>query len=88
VSGGGGASLYQVEPQSFSAYAESTHHTVFVTLDGCTLTLQAIKPDGTIFDTSTLTKPCVHPNPEPTTDPFPTIELMWPLYLPVVWKVF
>ena len=31
------APLYPVNPQSFSAYAESTYHTVFVTVDGCTL---------------------------------------------------
>ena len=82
VSGGGGASVYPVLPQSFSAYAESTHHTVFATVDGCTLTLQAVKPDGTIFDSATLTKPCLVPTPEPT----PSIELNWQVFLPVIWK--
>lgn len=56
VSGGGGARLYQVVPQSFSAYAESTYHTVYITVAGSTLTLQVIKPDGTVFDSTTLIK--------------------------------
>jgi predicted phosphodiesterase len=75
VSGGGGGPLYPVKPQSFSAYAESTYHAVFATLTGCKLTLQAIKPDGTVFDSTTLTKNCP-----------PPIELKWPLDLPVVWR--
>jgi predicted phosphodiesterase len=82
VSGGGGASLYQVNPQSFSAYAETTYHTAFVTVDGCTLTLQAVKPDGTVFDSTTLTKTCLSPTPEPTS----VIELGWQIFLPVIWK--
>jgi hypothetical protein len=65
VSGGGGASLYQVVPQSFSAYAESTYHAVYVTLDGYTLTLQAVKPDGSVFDSLVLT----HTAPLPPSAP-------------------
>jgi predicted phosphodiesterase len=72
VTGGGGASLYPVNPQPFSAYAESTYHTVFVTVDGCTLSLQAVKPDGAVFDSTTLTKPC--------------ITLDKHIFLPVIWK--
>jgi acid phosphatase type 7 len=71
VSGGGGASLYKVNPQSFSAYAETTHHTVFVSINGCALNLQAVKPDGTVFDTLALNKACAEPTPEPT--PVPTL---------------
>ena len=82
VSGGGGGPLYPVVPQSFSAYAESTYHTVFVTVAGCTLTLQAIKPDGTVFDSTTLTKTCLVPAAGPT----PSIESGAPLFLPVIWK--
>jgi hypothetical protein len=82
VSGGGGGPLYPVVPQSFSAYAESTYHTVFVTAAGCTLTLQAIKPDGTVFDSTTLTKICLAPTAEPT----PRIEFGGPLFLPMIWK--
>ncbi len=82
VSAGGGASLYPVVPQIFSAYAESTHHVVFVTVDGCSLTLQAIKPDGTIFDSTTLTKACLVPTPEST----PDIKFGWQIFLPVIWK--
>jgi len=82
VSGGGGGPLYQVNPQSFSAYAETTYHTVLATLDGCTLTLQAVKPDGTIFDATTLSKTCLVPTPIPT----PIIEFDWHFFLPVIWK--
>ncbi len=72
VSGGGGASLYEVDPQPFSAYAESTHHTVLVNITGCLLHLQAIRPDGTVFDSTTLAKPC-----------FPLDKHF---FLPVIWK--
>ena len=82
VSGGGGGPLYQVNPQSFSAYAETTYHTVLATLDGCTLTLQAVKPDGTIFDATTLSKTCL----VPTLIPTPIIEFDWHFFLPVIWK--
>jgi hypothetical protein len=83
VTGGGGASLYQVNSQPFSAYAETTHHTLFVTVEGCALTVMAIKPDGTLFDATTLSKPCSPPTPAPT----PEIEFDWPVFLPVIWKV-
>ncbi len=86
VSGGGGGPLYQVNPQPFSAYAETTYHTVFATLDGCTLTLQAIKPDGTVFDATTLEKTCAIPTPEPTATPAAIITLDGPCFLPVIWK--
>ncbi len=82
VSGGGGGPLYPVVPQPFSADAESTTHTVFVSVDGCTLTLQAIKPDGTVFDSTTLTKTCL----VPTAEPVPGLQLGAPLFLPVIWK--
>jgi 3',5'-cyclic AMP phosphodiesterase CpdA len=92
VSGGGGGPLYPVVPQSFSADVESTAHTVFVSVDGCTLTLQAVKPDGTVFDSTALTKDCLVPTPEPTLaptftpTPIPSFELEGPMFLPVIWK--
>jgi acid phosphatase type 7 len=82
VSGGGGASLYQVNPQPFSAYAETTYHTVFVRINGCTLTLEAVKPDGIVFDTTTLTKTCLVSTSEPTF----SFTLEGPIFLPVIWK--
>ena len=94
VSGGGGGPLYQVNPQSFSAYAETTYHTVLATLDGCTLTLQAVKPDGTIFDATTLLAAGVAPpalaappaSGRWTIGPPPIIEFDWHFFLPVIWK--
>ncbi len=90
VSGGGGADLYKVKPQPFSAYAESTYHTVLASIDHCALTLQAIKPDGTIFDKTTLTKDCpapaVAPAPLPTPTPRIDFVVSGPVFLPVIWK--
>ena len=92
VSGGGGGQLYQVNPQPFSAYAETTYHTVFVSIDQCQLTLRAVKPDGTIFDSTTLTKECAAPTltptstDEPTPAPSATFAPVAPCYLPIIWK--
>ncbi|MBI5566807.1 MAG: metallophosphoesterase [Chloroflexi bacterium] len=90
VSGGGGASLYNITPQTFSAYAETAHHAVVVDVDGCALSLQAVKPDGTIFDTLTLNKVCAEPTPVPTQtpSPMPTITFMPSslIFLPVFLK--
>jgi hypothetical protein len=51
---------------------------VFVTVEGCVLTAMGIKPDGTVFDATTLTKVCVVPTP--------IIEFDWHIFLPVIWK--
>ncbi len=79
---GVGASLYPAIPQSFSAHVESTFHTVFAIVDGCALKLQAVQPDGTVFDSTTLTKTCHASMPVPT----PNVELSGQIFLPVVWK--
>jgi hypothetical protein len=90
VSGGGGASLYNVNPQSFSAYAESTYHAVLVDVNGCALNLQAVKPDGTVFDTLVLNKVCAAPTLVPTLTPNPTPTLVFTptgwIYLPILLK--
>jgi 3',5'-cyclic AMP phosphodiesterase CpdA len=90
VSGGGGASLYNVTPQSFSAYAEKTYHAVVVDVDGCTLNLQAVKPDGVVFDTLALNKVCAEPTPVPTLTPGPTPTITFTpsawIFLPVLLK--
>jgi hypothetical protein len=87
VSGGGGASLYNVTPQAFSAYAETAYHAVVVDVDGCALSLQAVKPDGTVFDTLTLNKVCAEPTPVPTQTPSPTPTITFTpsawIFLPV-----
>lgn len=87
VSGGGGASLYNVNPQPFSAYAETAYHAVLVTVEGCEVRLEAVRPDGVVFDTYALNKPCPAPTPTPTTTPAPTatphFEPPGWLYLPV-----
>ena len=90
VSGGGGASLYTVVPQSFSAHAETAYHAVDVQVTGCRVTVQAVKPDGTVFDSLSLTKNCLVPTVEPTLTiaPTPTIDFTpasW-VYLPILLK--
>lgn len=90
VSGGGGASLYAVDPQPFSAYAESTYHAVYVTVSACVVQLQAIKPDGTVFDALTLSHDCPAPTATPIASlvPTPTLDFTptaW-LYLPIMLK--
>ena len=59
VSGGGGASLYELaSPIGFtSAYSASIYHHVFVSIDQYTVTMQAVDRYGSVFDTAVLTHP-------------------------------
>ncbi len=50
VTGGGGAGLYQVGRNPWTAHAASVHHVVRAEVRGCTLDLQAVAADGTVFD--------------------------------------
>jgi predicted phosphodiesterase len=56
TTGGGGASLYDVDSSWFTAYAESTLHFVHVLVDGGRLQLDMIRDDGSTGDTMTLMK--------------------------------
>ncbi|MCX7995002.1 MAG: metallophosphoesterase family protein [candidate division WOR-3 bacterium] len=56
VCAGGGAPLYNVGRSEWTAYSERTHHFCLVKVKKKELFLQAIKPDGTIFDTLRLFK--------------------------------
>jgi acid phosphatase type 7 len=56
VTGGGGAPLYDVGHNSWTVYAEKTYHYCLLAVNSTTLSFKAIKPDGVIFDTFTLTK--------------------------------
>ncbi|MFC1714490.1 metallophosphoesterase family protein [Candidatus Poribacteria bacterium] len=53
VTGGGGAPRYSVnaKPNPYQVYAESTLHFTKVRVDGAQLTLEMIRPDGTVGDT-------------------------------------
>jgi 3',5'-cyclic AMP phosphodiesterase CpdA len=55
VAGGGGKSLHPSMPEAFTAYDESVYHFVVVDVTGPTLTLRAIRRDGTEMDRMTLT---------------------------------
>jgi hypothetical protein len=50
ITGGGSAPLYGVDMRRWLAYAEATHHFCLVRIMGSKLILEAIKPDGTVFD--------------------------------------
>ncbi len=50
VTGGGGAPLYDPDTASWIAYSEKTYHCCKVDVNGLSLRMDAIKPDGTIFD--------------------------------------
>jgi len=56
VSGGGGASLYPVHAQPFTAFASSVHHAVEVRVAGCVLSLRAVDATGAMFDRIALSK--------------------------------
>ena len=50
VSGGGGRRLYPAGKGRLTAYSKSAHHAVLVSVDGRRLSLEAVEPDGTVFD--------------------------------------
>lgn len=50
VTGGGGSSLYDNGQSPWTIYSEKTHHFCFLTANETTLTFEAIKPDGLVFD--------------------------------------
>ena len=54
VTGGGGAPLYEVYGDWFTAYAESINHFILADVANCTLTLEAIDTEGTVFDSFTI----------------------------------
>jgi 3',5'-cyclic AMP phosphodiesterase CpdA len=56
VSGGGGKSLHSSTPQPFTAFTEVVFHFVVVDVMGPSLTLRAIRRDGTEMDRMTITK--------------------------------
>jgi 3',5'-cyclic AMP phosphodiesterase CpdA len=50
VSGGGGRRLYPAGKGRLTACSRSAHHVVLGRVDGGRLTLEAVEPDGTVFD--------------------------------------
>jgi 2',3'-cyclic-nucleotide 2'-phosphodiesterase (5'-nucleotidase family) len=55
VSGGGGATLYEVGRNEWTQYAASVYHFTVVNISGGKLTFDAKTPDGKTFDSFTLT---------------------------------
>jgi predicted phosphodiesterase len=50
VSGGGGRRLYPAGKGRLTARSKSAHHAVLVRVDDGRLSLEAVEPDGTVFD--------------------------------------
>jgi hypothetical protein len=50
VTGGGGAPLYDVGHSPWTMYSEKTYHYCLLAANSTLLTFEAIKPDGTVFD--------------------------------------
>ena len=57
VTGGGGKRLYGVRRDARTAASASAHHATLVRVRGDHLTLEAVKPDGTILDRFDLRRP-------------------------------
>ena len=56
VTGGGGAPLYDVGNSPWTVYSEKTYHYCLLTTNSSLLTFEAIKPDGTVFDSFMIPK--------------------------------
>jgi hypothetical protein len=69
VTGGGGAPLYQVGRDTFTAFSASVDHYVRATAGDCTLRVEAVRIDGVIFDSVELNR-CTAPAP----DAYPEVE--------------
>ncbi|HLM77101.1 MAG TPA: metallophosphoesterase [Rubrobacteraceae bacterium] len=57
VSGGAGKSLYKAGKSKWTACSRSAYHAVFVRIEGEHLSLEAVKPDGTVLDRLVLDRP-------------------------------
>jgi hypothetical protein len=66
VTGGGGAPLYAAGTASFTAASASRHHYVRGDVNECTLKLDAVGTDGSVFDTVTLSRCTVSDTTPPT----------------------
>ncbi len=66
VTGGGGASLYTVSGDWFTAYGDSLHHFLKVEVNDCRLRVDAIDTSGNVFDSYEIDR-C--PSPTPTATP-------------------
>ena len=62
VTGGGGAPLYAVGTNPWTAFARSAYHYIRVTAGTCTLALRAINLDGTTLDSAQIDR-CATPPP-------------------------
>ena len=65
VAGGGGAPLYPAGAGPWTAVSASVHHYVRATASDCTLRIDAVRLDGVVFDSHTLSR-CTSPAPAPT----------------------
>ena len=50
VTGGGGAPLYNLGSEAWTAASAAVHHYVRVSVSGCSLTGEAVRTDGQVID--------------------------------------
>lgn len=63
VTGGGGAPLYPSGTAAWTAYSASRHHYLRAAADECSIHVEAVGLDGSVFDTTDLNR-CAAPAPE------------------------
>jgi hypothetical protein len=75
TTGGGGDWVYESTgaPPDWSAVRRTEFHFTLLTLDGNTLRVEAIRPDGTVFDQFSLTKDVPPPQQAPEVTPAPEV---------------
>jgi hypothetical protein len=73
TTGGGGDWVYESPgaPPAWSAVRLTEFHTTLLSLEGNTLRVEAIRPDGTVFDQFSLTKEVPPPQQQPGEMPSP-----------------
>ena len=67
VTGGGGGPLYPAGSDTWTAVSASRHHYVRGSASTCTLTIEAVGTDASVFDTVTLNRCTQIPDTEPPT---------------------
>jgi hypothetical protein len=56
VTGGGGSPLYNNGHSPWTVYSEKTYHYCLLSVNSSTVTFEAKKPDGSVFDLFILTR--------------------------------
>ena len=68
VTGGGGAPLYDLGSEAWTAASAAVHHYVRVSVSGCSLTGEAVRTDGQVIDSFAVNRCAMSSLPARTTD--------------------